>query len=585
LSFKLRDLVVDFLLGQDMSWMGTGSAREVECGMLELRRVTDSAILQVISQRLRDLDGRLVDAGVPCRQCGKPMTRNRPEDHAFDTALGPMTLWRSYLECRDDNERHYPLDAHLALPAMGRMMPARANAITQLGAELPYEAGSRLLEALTGQSVAARTIDDQVQRDGSTLHRLECEEADRLWPHDPEGHARPVGQETIRAVREESVARPRPPGRVLVMQMDGAMVNLAADPKIKKERARCKKKARAKGGQPLPEAEAQDGSPYRESIQIVIYRSDDVVCKRRGKYGKPKRRRGKKSRRERTIITHKQTTCVVNDPPMVAKQVHRQAQLWRYQEYEERVFLSDGAEKHWDIAKAYFDFTVGILDINHARSHIHECARVLYSREGNKARQWGRSWCRRLLADGPKALLAHLCQLQAEAWSEEGARKVANLIEYVTTHQSHMNYPDYMAKGYPIASGAVEGTNKHVMISRCRRAGQQFKRTNVQNLLALRAALVDGRWERAMEKVRENQAYGRPPRNNARESERQIAGHEAGQRKREMRRPQSPPRNAAGPSEQPTALEKLIPWRKQVRLIRTGLGHHLLGGVPMAAAA
>lgn len=218
---------------------------------------------------------------------------------------------------------------------------------------------------------------------------------------------------------------------------------------------------------------------------------------------------------------------------------------------------------------------MGILDINHARSHIHDCGKALYADDPKKARAWGKDWSKRILKEGPEPLLAHLKELSGQPWSTEGARLLKNLIAYVETHREHMKYPEFVTKGYPIASGAVEGTNKHLMISRCRRSGQTWTRANLQHLLTLRTALVDDRWDRAMEKVRARQAYPARPVRPAEAPEETV-------------RSTSPPTDvaqgpiqarqkanlAARPPEARHAdeLERIIPWRKRVKLTQRGSG-------------
>ena len=580
---RLRQLLVETLEHLDIGWMTVNSAEELDELLLYIRSIADEACLEVASRSIRALDRNLAELEFPCSRCGKEMTKNRSQDRSWETVLGPLELWRTYLECRDCKVRFYPQDARLKLPRAGRMSPHWANGVSHAGAELPYEVASRLVKHLTGRDVAAKTIDDQVQRDGATLHQIECEEADRLWPYDAGGYPRTVDPDTVQSVRASSVAGPRPVGKVLVMQADGAMINLAADPEVKKERASTKKKRRKKGGNEIsPEEEGQPstGSPFRESIQILMYRLDDVVRQRRGKYGKRKKNRGQ-YRRERTMITHKQTIAVVNNPPLVAKQVNRAAKLWNHEQYEVRIFLADGASKLWDVAQDYFNFTVGILDINHARSHIHDCAKALCPREALRAKEWGSEWSRRILKEGAMPLLAHLQKIQGERWCEEGTKKLSNLIEYVAKHVVHMEYPDFVAKGYPIASGAVEGTNKRVLISRCRRAGQQFRRDNAQHLLALRCALADDRFDHAMTRVRAQQSYRAMdpppqvaviPRTTGPPTPCRISGER-------IPVPEDPPkRPTETTSRNDPDLEKLIPLRKRSRLEREGMSHLLQGG-------
>lgn len=208
------------------------------------------------------------------------MTGNRDDNHKWETAVGVLDLRRSYLECREHKVRFFPLDAQLKLPAAGRATPTWANALSQLGVELPYEPGQRLLKALTGREISAKTIDAQVQRDGGTLHDIELEEARRLWPYDEKGYARVVDPAVIRAVVDGAIFRAPPTGSALVLQGDGAMINLAADEQIKKERTKARQKARQKrrlkgghtaAGEECDPDQEQEGSPFRESIQLLIY--------------------------------------------------------------------------------------------------------------------------------------------------------------------------------------------------------------------------------------------------------------------------------------------------------------------------
>lgn len=501
---------------EDLSWIQRLTANDLDKALLAFRDAVITMGLERFGRELRQLDARLVDGGVPCPVCGEGMTANRDDNHGWETAVGVLDLRRTYLECRKHKVRFFPLDAHLKLSAVGRATPKWASALSQLGVELPYGPGQRLLKSLTQRDISAKTIDAQVQRDGRALHDIELEEAKRLWPYDEKGYARVVDPAVIRAVVESAVFRAPTTGHVLVLQGDGAMINLAADEDIKKERAKVSRKRRLKGGPSASDEEAapasdQEGSPFRESVQLLIYRLDDVVRKHRGKYGKRKRKRAGQYRRDRTIITAKQTACAVNNPQLVAMQVNRLAHLWGFQNYSERVFVADGSEKLWELAKTYYQFTIGILDINHARSHIRDCGKALYRDDPKRAKAWGQSWAKRILDEGARPLLVHLKELEQQTWDIEPARLLKNLIAYVETHEEHMRYPEFVAKGYPIASGAIEGANKHILISRCRRAGQQFKKANAQHLLTLRTALLDNRWDEAMAQVRQRQAYPAQP--------------------------------------------------------------------------
>jgi hypothetical protein len=582
----------------DLSWLQNLTADEIDKVLLSFRDIFVTASAERVSRELREISHRLANGGIPCPVCHKPMTVNRDDNHGWETSVGPMDLYRAYLECREDKVRFFPLDARLRLPSVGRVLPSWGNALSQLGVELPYERGQRLLAALTTRTTSAKTIDAQVQRDGKTLHEIELEEARLLWPYDEKGFPRVVDPATVQAVVARAIFRGPKAGRGLVMQGDGAMINLAADEEIKKEREteaeKALKKRRTKGGQANSGSGEEEpdldqdqlGSPFRESIQLLIYRLDDVVRKHRGKFGKRKRNKKGQHRRDRTIITQKQTACVVNNPPLVGMQMNRLAYLWGFQNYSVRIFVADGGPKLWELAKEYYQFTVGILDINHARSHIRECGKELYSNDPKKAKKWGHTWATRILKEGPLPLLAELNELAKQKWEGEPARLLTNLIAYVVEHQDHMKYPEFLVKRYPIASGAIEGANKHILISRCRRAGQQFKKDNAQHLLTLRTALLDNRWDKAMEHVRQRQAYPKsplPPETTTTAENRKVSTEQPRQEtSKTLHLPKSPIKpltETHGPSAN-SRLDRIIPWRKQVQFRMAGLGHLIDGGPP-----
>lgn len=171
LSPSFRGGLQELLDREDLSWIQNCTASDLDKALLAYRDAVVTLGLERFSRELRELDGRLVDQGVPCSLCGQHMTENRGESHEWDTSIGVLDLRRTYLECREDKVRFFPLDARLKLPAVGRATPMWANALSQLGVELPYEPGQRLVKALTQRDISAKTIDAQVQRDGRTLMR------------------------------------------------------------------------------------------------------------------------------------------------------------------------------------------------------------------------------------------------------------------------------------------------------------------------------------------------------------------------------------------------------------------------------
>jgi hypothetical protein len=57
-----------------------------------------------------------------------------------------------------------------------------------------------------------------------------------------------------------------------------------------------------------------------------------------------------------------------------------------------------------------------------------------------------------------------------------------------------MDYPAYRTAGWPIGSGSVESSHKLVVQARLKGAGMHWRPGHVNPMLALRLALLNGRW-------------------------------------------------------------------------------------------
>ena len=58
-----------------------------------------------------------------------------------------------------------------------------------------------------------------------------------------------------------------------------------------------------------------------------------------------------------------------------------------------------------------------------------------------------------------------------------------------------MDYPTYLANGWPIASGVIEGACRHFVKDRCELSGMRWHQTGAENLLRLRAVSENDDWD------------------------------------------------------------------------------------------
>ena len=111
--------------------------------------------------------------------------------------------------------------------------------------------------------------------------------------------------------------------------------------------------------------------------------------------------------------------------------------------------------------------------------------------------------------DGPAAVIPLLRTLVA---SVPGSTDLASCLAYLESREAQMQYPQFLADGWPIGSGMVESANKLVVEDRLKGAGMHWAEANVNGLLALRNAVCNDRWEecwRVIEREQRGQMVAR----------------------------------------------------------------------------
>lgn len=93
---------------------------------------------------------------------------------------------------------------------------------------------------------------------------------------------------------------------------------------------------------------------------------------------------------------------------------------------------------------------------------------------------------------GPEAVLPRVRDVVATQPANE---TLATALAYLEARVAQMQYPQFVAEGWPIGSGMVESANKLVVEDRLKGAGMHWAAANVNPLLALRNAVCNDRWD------------------------------------------------------------------------------------------
>ncbi len=162
------------------------------------------------------------------------------------------------------------------------------------------------------------------------------------------------------------------------------------------------------------------------------------------------------------------------------------------------VCLMDGQPSLWEDQRTYLalDNVVEILDLLHVTPRLWEAA-YLFHREGSdEASAFARQRLLAILEGRVGYVIGGLRQMATKhKLRGHEAKKLARICNYLEKNRSRMGYDEYLAAGYPIASGVIEGACRYVVKDRMERAGMRWTVEGAQAMLDLRSTYVNGQWE------------------------------------------------------------------------------------------
>lgn len=181
---------------------------------------------------------------------------------------------------------------------------------------------------------------------------------------------------------------------------------------------------------------------------------------------------------------------------------------------EHRVALTDGAEALQErVQKHLPDFSL-VLDFIHADEYLWDAANSLFGETSAQRTPWVEQQTLGLLAGRHADVVSDLRRLATLTDTKATQRKVLDQVAHdFERNAPFMHYDQYLAQGWPIASGVIEGACRHLVKDRCELSGMRWTLKGVENLLRLRAGAVNNHWEnyqRFHQQQRYQRLYGVP---------------------------------------------------------------------------
>jgi hypothetical protein len=162
------------------------------------------------------------------------------------------------------------------------------------------------------------------------------------------------------------------------------------------------------------------------------------------------------------------------------------------------IVLMDGQRSLWETIQLHLSFgirTVPILDILHALTYVWKAA-ALFERDESGRKAFTRKRLLRILRGEVRGVVRGLRRLGSlRGFSGKAAKDLARICDYLDTNADRMRYDEYLRRGYPIASGVIEGACRHLVKDRMERSGMRWTLEGARSMLNVRAAFQSDHWE------------------------------------------------------------------------------------------
>jgi len=362
-------------------------------------------------------------------------------DKTMDTVLGPVRLRRAWYHCDQCKHGFARRDEQLGVAGQG-MSPGLRKMTARAAAAVPFAAAAALVGELAGITLTGRRAGRRAEADGQAAAAVIVAEASAV---------------TAATMTPLPPAGPLP-GKLYVA-IDGTGVPMVA----------AETSGRA--------GKAEDGRARTREVKMAAVftqtRVDDD--------GYPVRDPGSSS--------YLATFAPAAEFGMLMAAEARRRGAGRIRQL---TVLGDGAVWIWNLASEHFPEATQIVDLFHAREHVHELANLAGRLLAGHRDQWLAERLAELDAGDIGALLTAGRALKFSG-SLAGDRDKA--LHYFETNAHRMRYAWYRNLGLFVGSGVVEAGCKSVIGQRLKLSGMHWTQPGATGILTLRCQQASNRWD------------------------------------------------------------------------------------------
>lgn len=366
-------------------------------------------------------------------------------DKNLDTVLGPIVVRRAYYHCTVCGRGIVPRDDELGVTGAS-LSPGLRRMVARAAAAEPFATAADLLAELAGIRLSDKRIERSAETDGAAV-------AQRIAAEAPA-----IARGTL-AVLPAPADREDTPDK-LYIAIDGTGVPMV--PAATTGRA----------------GKTGDGRAHTREVKLACLFTQTTLDEQ----GHP-------------VRDPDSTSYLASFAPadQFATLVHAEARRRGADHIRQLVVLGDGAPWIWKLATAIAPEATPIVDIYHAREHLHDLAAALTGVLGDQRSNWLTARLADLDAGAIETLVAETTRL---ALTGDLARDTDKALAYFETNAHRMRYAYFRDHGMFIGSGTVEAGCKAVVGQRLKQSGMRWNIPGATGILTLRCEQASNRFER-----------------------------------------------------------------------------------------
>ena len=358
----------------------------------------------------------------------------------IDTVLGPVALRRAWYHCAHCEQGLAPRDAELGVAGQS-MSPGLAAMTARAGAAVPFTRAAGLLEDLAGVRLTVKRVERAAEASGAALAAA----------------SRTAAALVARRKLAPLPATPLPDKLYAIIDGTGVPVT--------------SKETAGRDGK------GEDGRARTREVKMAVFFTQDKL----DQDGWPVRDRASSS----YIATFEPAAAFAD--LVKAEGIRRGADHVR-----QFTIIGDGAAWIWNLAAAKFPEATCIVDLYHAREHLHSLTRSLEFMLGDRKDEWLAARLEDLDYGYIDGITAAVRSYPLEGVKKDEAEKE---LGYFLNNAPRMLYHWFRQCGLFVGSGVVEAGCKAVIGQRLKQSGMHWTVNGADAIITLRCAQASSQWE------------------------------------------------------------------------------------------